>query len=124
MKIINNLSLKEFEKAITRLFINYKFLENKTVFFAYSSTALKKKWRLEWIDLPILVKELVWVEDHVEAKNGPITVKIWDGDYVFLNKFGDKVGVIYRDSSSTKLTPLIDDTFALKINCNKGNNND
>ena len=124
MKIINNLSLKEFEKAITRLFLNYKFLENKTVFFAYSSTALKKKWRLEWIDLPILVKELVWVEDHVEAKNGPITVKIWDGDYVFLNKFGDKVGVIYRDSSSTKLTPLIDDTFALKINCNKGNNND
>ena len=123
MKIINNLTLDEFEKVITKLFLNYRFVKDEVALIANSSTILKKKWRLKWIPLPIYVKELVFVEDHVEAKRGPITIKFWDGDYVFLNCSGDKVGVIYRDSSNTQSTTLIDGPFTFIIRGKRGKDN-
>ena len=126
MKIINNLTLNEFEKAITKLFLNYTFKksDNEATFIPYSQTVLKPRWKIEWIELPIYAKKLFLVEDHVEIKEGPITIKIWDGDYVIATDDGMEVAIITRDTTIQKPTPFKQGKFKRAIHLVKGNNND
>ena len=124
MIIINNLTPDKFEKAITKLFLNYTFKKNEAVFIPYGSTVLKPRWKIEWIELPIYAKELFFVEDHAEIKEGPITVKIWNGDYVVATDDGMEVAIITRDTTIQKPTPFRNGPFKREIHIKKGNNND
>ena len=124
MIIINNLTPDEFEKVITKLFLNYTFKKNEAAFVPYSQTILKKRWKIEWIELPIYAKELAVVENHVEIKEGPITIKIWDGDYVVATDDGMEVAIITRDTTIQKPTSFKNGPFKREIHGKKGNNND
>lgn len=124
MIIINNLTSDNFEKVITKLFLNYKFKKGEATFIPYSQTILKKRWKIEWIELPIYAKDLCYVEDHVEIKEGPITIKIWDGDYVVATDDGMEVAIITRDPTNQKPTPFKYGPFKREIHTKKGNNND
>lgn len=124
MIIINNLTPDKFEKVITRLFLNYTFKKNEATFIPYSQTVLKPRWKIEWIDLPIYAKELVFVEDHVEIKEGPITIKIWNGDYVVATDDGMEVAIITRDTQNEKATTFKVGKFKREIHAKKGKNDD
>ena len=124
MIIINNLTLGKFEKVITKLFLNYTWKKNEGTFVPYSKTVLKPRWKIEWIELPIYAKELIFVEDHVEIKEGPITVQIWDGDYVVATDDGMEVAIITRDTTIQEPTPFQSGPFKREIHVKKGNNND
>ena len=126
MIIINNLTPDKFEKAITKLFLNYTFKkeDNEATFIPYCRTVLKPRWKIEWIELPIYAKELWFVEDHVEIKEGPIKIKIWDGDYIVATDDGMEVAIITRDTTNRKPTPFKSGPFKREIHIKKGNNND